>query len=86
MDDISIPKNGLTNKGILIDGNGYEMLGEGISNTSIDNSYIVGAKKEITNTYIADDRKKWYYRIDFQTDTNGNYKVGKSNEYYINFE
>lgn len=71
-------------KNTQVCGNGYEMLGNGISMTDYENSYIIGAKKENTNIYVADERKKWYYRIDFQTDENGNYKVGKSNKFYIN--
>ena len=91
--DKRISKNGLTEEvkenkliinDILSQGNGYEMLGKGISDTTIENSYIIGAKKENTNKYIADERKKWYYRIDFQTDGNGDYIVGQSNKYYIN--
>lgn len=80
-DDIPLLKV-ITNTQIC--GNGYEMLGNGISMTDYENSYIIGAKKENTNIYVADERKKWYYRIDFQTDENGNYKVGKSNKFYIN--
>lgn len=83
LSDIPLSKDGLTNNE-LIGGNGYEMEFHGISYGEYANNYIVGAKKENTQTYIADERKKWYYRIDFQTNNNGIYKVGNSTKYYIN--
>ena len=92
--DKRISKDGLTDEknevanltipNILSTGNGYEMLASGISDEKVKDNYIIGAVKENTNKYVADVRKKWYYRIDFETDNTGNYKVGKSNEYYIN--
>lgn len=61
-------------------GTGYEMSSSGISNVSRqdgDGNYIVGSKQRWANykgkTYIKDEKKKWYYRID------GKYEVATSN-------
>jgi hypothetical protein len=70
-------------------GNGYEMSGNGISDTSsqdINRNYIVGskitwsqAKNKNIKTYQPDINKKWYYRID------GLYKPGIENkDFYRN--
>ena len=58
-------------------GTGYEMKKSGtdLESQNRDKNYIIGANTENTpNIYKADDKKKWYYRID------GEYKGGLTNE------
>ena len=61
-------------------GNGYEMNGDGVTyNDQDDNgNYIVGSKmawdRYNLKTYVKNDKKRWYYRID------GKYEVPISND------